>query len=111
MRIDAFKRPEILASLASYQSTNRSMSLHGHCNCNAVQVTLKELPEGDARQTAHCRCTTCKRDSGAGGMYVTIVDEGLVEIEDPTEAKKMWMDNLTESGKPAERWSCRNCSR
>lgn len=87
------------------------MSLRGHCNCNAVQVTLKELPEGDARQTAHCRCTTCKRDSGAGGMYVTIVDEDLVEIDDPTEAKKMWMDNLTESGKPAERWSCGNCSR
>ena len=34
-----------------------------------------------------------------------------MEINDPNESKKMWKDTLTDSGKPAERWSCGNCSR
>ena len=54
------------------------MPLKGHCNCNAISVTIADQPSGDPYTSVLCHCTTCKRQSGASGTYVLIADENLV---------------------------------
>lgn len=85
------------------------MPLHGHCNCNAIKVTILDQPSGADHATVYCHCSTCRRQSGASGTYVIAVDEDLVKIDDPQGVQKTWKDLLTDSGTPLDRQFCGTC--
>lgn len=85
------------------------MPLTGHCNCNAITVTIQDEPSGNPHSTVYCHCKTCRRQSGASGTYVIAADENLVSISDPNNSQKTWIDELTDSGKPLKRQFCGHC--
>jgi len=77
-----------------------AVETHGGCLCGAVRFSA-ELPE---KWCAHCHCSMCRRQHGAG--YVTWVGfhSKQVHIEDPDSAL-----HWHESSPGARRGFCRNC--
>jgi len=86
------------------------MPLTGHCNCKAITITIEDPPaDSNPLSSVYCHCSTCKRQSGASGTYVVVVDDDKVKIDDPKGYQKTWKDTLTDSGTPLDRQFCGNC--
>jgi hypothetical protein len=68
--------------MSTSSNQNSDSAIHGSCLCGAVHFSA-ELPE---KWRAHCHCTMCRRQHGAG--YVTWVGfhSEKVRIDDPDAA-------------------------
>jgi hypothetical protein len=81
------------------------MPLAGHCNCGAIKVTI--LDQGlDGAHPSFCHCTNCRRQSGATGSYVMLVDDANFKLEG---IPKDYLDMKTDSGTPMHRYFCGDC--
>lgn len=81
------------------------MPLKGHCNCGAIQVTIQDKGlEGAA--PGYCHCANCRRQSGARGSYVMLVDDNDFTVEGKP---KDYLDKETDSGTPLHRYFCGDC--
>ena len=81
------------------------MPMHGQCNCEAIKVTIQDQSDASAA-TVYCHCANCRRQSGAVGTCVFVVDEKDAKIEGPL---KDYLDKNTTSGTPMNRYFCGEC--
>lgn len=80
--------------------------MQGHCNCRAITVTI---PDSHAQSgTVFCGCLNCRRQSGAVGTFLCVVDRNDVKIEGEP---KGYLDKDTDSGTELTRWFCGDCGR
>lgn len=79
--------------------------LQGHCNCNAIKVTIAASAVSTAA-TMFCHCANCSRCSGGTGTCIMQVDNKDLTIEG---APKAWIDRDTTTGYPLARDFCGDC--
>lgn len=80
--------------------------MQGHCNCEAIKVTIADDLPAESNNSIFCHCTNCRRQSGALGTYVMIVDDKDVTV---TGEPKDYLDMKADSGTPLHRWFCGTC--
>lgn len=78
----------------------------GSCLCGAIKVTLNAKPD----TVAFCFCCTCRRLGGSVGQLVALCDTSTVQIDDPKEQERVFVDHNTDSGKAKNIKFCNTCS-
>ncbi|KAF2430336.1 hypothetical protein EJ08DRAFT_649646 [Tothia fuscella] len=81
------------------------MPLKGHCNCEAIKVTISDKALEESSPT-FCHCTNCRRQAGATGSYVMTLKDDAFKIEGKP---KGYLDKSTDSGTPMHRFFCGDC--
>lgn len=52
------------------------MARHGRCNCGAVQLEVRGVPE----EVGLCHCLTCRRETGSAFMGYLVVREANLSV-------------------------------
>jgi hypothetical protein len=80
------------------------MSLQGTCLCGAVHVSVKS----EKPTLFFCHCKNCHKVAGSLFTHNMIVKNDEVNI---TGDLGVYIDSATDSGKPLQRFFCKNCGK
>ncbi|GLA62068.1 hypothetical protein AtubIFM54640_002606 [Aspergillus tubingensis] len=81
------------------------MVVKGSCNCGRIRVTM-DNPTPSGGGVMICYCLNCRKQSGAAGTYVVVVENKDMVL---TGSPKKFLDTNTACGRPLDRYFCYNC--
>jgi hypothetical protein len=101
---------EMASSTNDLGNDDLRQGMTGSCLCGSVKVILRQ--DVFSKPNGHiCYCESCRKSTGTTGFNGLSTTKDKVEIQDPKQMIKTYIDSATDSGRTIERNFCSNCGR